>query len=117
MSPPGKPGSRARRGSRSVAAAKERRVGGGGVSSVGRPGLSVSARSIFISTPNAINLRHGALLRREQASQRPTGPGRLSCSLAGGEAEGSLESAVDGRTDGQTERVKRASERVSASLS
>ena len=34
-------------------------------------GLSVSARSIFISTLNAINLRHRALLRREQASQRP----------------------------------------------
>ena len=34
-------------------------------------GLSVSARSIFISTPRAINLRHGTLLRLLQASQRP----------------------------------------------
>lgn len=60
----------------------------GGISTLSRPlgrsvGLSVSTRSIFISTPRAINLRHRALLRRLQASQRPSHPltvwpGRLS---------------------------------------
>jgi len=89
-----------------------------GVSNLSRSvGLSVSARSIFISTPNAINLRHRALLRREQASQRPRAraaaaglPPVLCPSIVrtpGGWRGKSKERAVDGRTDRTSEANKR----------
>ena len=117
----------ARHGARSVAAAKEwhatpRRRGG--ISTLSRPGrsvcLSVSTRSIFISTPRAINLRHRALLRRLQASQRPShpltagpgraGPDRADCPAPIDSQDSrprrvvrEVQRARSGRTDGQNE--------------
>ena len=116
-------------GRRNVAAAKERPRPRCGLRFNRQPDRrpvcpSVSTRSIFISTRRAINLRHGALLRRLQAgrprrtdrsaSGGPDRPGSWACDgpmrtgrpAARAAGDASQRARSSGRTDGGTDRQK-----------